>query len=363
MVSAGSYLLSAAAARGPRRSRSASAPIRLRQRLLPGWDGAPARLVESIVGIALLIWLSELLGTFELALRLDPVASALLPLLAGGPVGWAVRLRRRVASLRGTTAEDASGDRRGGGSPAATGPAGQSALSLLVMVGVIAARGRPLGADDQVRAGPRHLQLRLPLVPHAVRRGHGPEPLGDRPAPHRDGLHQLVLPAELRAPARGRDPAHRARHALALPQLRLAGARLPRRLVHRPALRARPPHRRRRGDPARVPHAGRPRARGGEERPRRRGPAARRDRDPDQRLGVSGGRGRTERTPAGGLGAGGGRARRRAGRRDQVDGAGDGGGADRGRDRPGAAGQALGGRGLVVRAGPRSAAASGTCAT
>ena len=34
----------------------------LRQRLLPLWTGAPARLVESIAGVALLIWLSELLG-------------------------------------------------------------------------------------------------------------------------------------------------------------------------------------------------------------------------------------------------------------------------------------------------------------
>ena len=74
-------------------------------------------------------------------------------------------------------------------------------------------------------------------MPFAV--GHGAEPLGDRDAPHRDGLHQLVLPAELGAAARRRDPAHRARHALAVPQLRLAGGRLPRRLVHRPALRAR----------------------------------------------------------------------------------------------------------------------------
>jgi hypothetical protein len=39
---------------------------RLRQRLLPAWEGAPARLVETIVGVALVIWLSELLGLFGL---------------------------------------------------------------------------------------------------------------------------------------------------------------------------------------------------------------------------------------------------------------------------------------------------------
>ena len=40
--------------------------FRLRRRLLPDWEGAPARLVEAIVGVALLIWMAELLGTFEL---------------------------------------------------------------------------------------------------------------------------------------------------------------------------------------------------------------------------------------------------------------------------------------------------------
>ena len=54
------------------------------------------------------------------------------------------------------------------------------------------------------------------------------------------------------------------------------------------ALRARAPERRRRGDRARVPHAGRARAGGGQERPGGRGAAARRDRDPRQRLGAAG---------------------------------------------------------------------------
>ena len=63
--------------------------------------------------------------------------------------------------------------------------------------------------------------------------------------------------------------------------------------------------RRRRRDPARVPHPGRARARGGEERPRRRGAAARRDRDPPHRLGrrarpsERGGRGRARCRSAG----------------------------------------------------------------
>jgi hypothetical protein len=65
---------------------------RLRQRLMPAWDGAPARLVESIVAIALLIWLGELLGTFGLFYEWIFVGAALLiaiaakALLPAGPV-------------------------------------------------------------------------------------------------------------------------------------------------------------------------------------------------------------------------------------------------------------------------------------
>ncbi len=67
MVSLGSYVLGG-------RVRSSCLVVlslgfsayRLRRRLMPAWEGAPARLVEAIVGVALLIWLSELLGTFGL---------------------------------------------------------------------------------------------------------------------------------------------------------------------------------------------------------------------------------------------------------------------------------------------------------
>jgi hypothetical protein len=42
------------------------ASYRVRSRLLPAWAGAPARLVESVLGIAILIWLGEALGTVGL---------------------------------------------------------------------------------------------------------------------------------------------------------------------------------------------------------------------------------------------------------------------------------------------------------
>ena len=77
MVDLGSYLL------GVVQLALVVVPIgfsayRLRQRLLPAWEGAPARLVESIVGVALLIWISEILGTFGLFYAGTLIAAALL---------------------------------------------------------------------------------------------------------------------------------------------------------------------------------------------------------------------------------------------------------------------------------------------
>ena len=65
MLSLGSYLLGAAELALVALSLGFSA-YRLRRRLMPAWEGAPARLVEAIVAVALLIWISEILGTFGL---------------------------------------------------------------------------------------------------------------------------------------------------------------------------------------------------------------------------------------------------------------------------------------------------------
>jgi hypothetical protein len=59
---------------------------RLRQRLLPAWEGAPARLVETIVGVALVIWLSELLGLFGLFYAGALIVAAVL--VAGTVALW-----------------------------------------------------------------------------------------------------------------------------------------------------------------------------------------------------------------------------------------------------------------------------------
>ncbi len=52
------------------------AALRVRGWLLPGWEGAPARLAEAVVWLALVVWVSQLLGVAGL---FEP-----LPLLAGG---------------------------------------------------------------------------------------------------------------------------------------------------------------------------------------------------------------------------------------------------------------------------------------
>jgi hypothetical protein len=65
VVSTDSYIFSAVLLAALVLSLGFSA-VRLRQRLMPEWEGAPAHLVEAIVGVALLIWISELLGVVGL---------------------------------------------------------------------------------------------------------------------------------------------------------------------------------------------------------------------------------------------------------------------------------------------------------
>jgi hypothetical protein len=90
VVSAGSYLLSAVLLAALVLSLGFSA-VRLRQRLMPAWEGAPAHLAEAIVGVALLIWLSELLGVVNLLYAGTLVASSVL-------VAAAVAIGPRVLS-------------------------------------------------------------------------------------------------------------------------------------------------------------------------------------------------------------------------------------------------------------------------
>jgi len=105
---------------------------RLRQKLLPQWSGAPARLVESIAFVALLIWISEVLGTFGLFYAGTLIAASVL-------LGLAMWFLPGGGTVGGTPPEEALATGRGGGSPAVTGPAGpESLVSLLAMALVIA---------------------------------------------------------------------------------------------------------------------------------------------------------------------------------------------------------------------------------
>jgi hypothetical protein len=119
LVSAGSYLLAALSLAAVALSLGFSA-VRLRRRLIPTWQGAPAHLVESILAIALLIWLSELLGTVNLFYAWTLAASSLL---LAGTLAW--RLQPAAPPI--------SGDRTRGPRPSDPG-----IWALLVTVGVIA---------------------------------------------------------------------------------------------------------------------------------------------------------------------------------------------------------------------------------
>jgi hypothetical protein len=143
VVSAGSYILGAVALAAVGLSLGFSA-YALRQRLLPAWEGASARLVEAVVGIALLIWLGELLGTVQLFYAGALVASSLL---IAAVVAWRIRpssLKQPPLPGGGADLGDHPEDpaqaapAAGGGSKSVTGPAGPGALAWVVTVGVVA---------------------------------------------------------------------------------------------------------------------------------------------------------------------------------------------------------------------------------
>jgi 4-amino-4-deoxy-L-arabinose transferase-like glycosyltransferase len=132
VVSAGSYVFSALALLAVGASVAFSAYC-LRRRLLPDWQGAPGRLVEAIVAIALLIWLGEILGTAQIFYAWTLVgASALVAVLTRAflPAGPAAA---------GDPPPPAVAKASSGVVPPATPPAGgTSSLAWVVTIGVIA---------------------------------------------------------------------------------------------------------------------------------------------------------------------------------------------------------------------------------
>ena len=288
---------------------------------------------------------------------------SLSSLLLAGAVAWRVSAAARLSAAGwcgGRGAEDALAHRRRRSPRDRT--RGPERLLSRDHGGSHRRRLRPLGPDDQGCPRSRHLQLRLPLVPHALRGRHREEPLRHRACitPTRSS----PTGSTRRTPSCCTRSGSCSRTATRSPcSSTSAGWRSP---SSRPGASAAPTARgqlggRRRRGRARVPHAGGARARSGEERPDGRCAAAGRDRDPGQRLGLARGRG-GGRLPTGLA------ARRRgpghrARRRDEVDSAGDGRrahtGGRRACTRPPPAAAAA-----VVAVGRRSpAAGTGTCAT
>ena len=131
MVDLGSYLLGAvqlALVVVP----LAFSSYKLRQKLLPDWLGAPARLVEAITFVALLTWISEILGTFGLF-----YAGALI--LAALPVAGTVAFWPAGPVAAGDPPPLPVAKASSGGVSPTTPPTGESLWSLLVMAAVIAA--------------------------------------------------------------------------------------------------------------------------------------------------------------------------------------------------------------------------------
>jgi hypothetical protein len=131
MVSAGSYLLGVAQLAVVVASIAWSA-YRLRGRFLSAWEGAPARLAESIIGVSLVIWLAELLGLVGLLYAGTLMAASVIVAAVAtfSPAGGGGAGVPRGAEAR--PAPSTVGD------AAPTGPAGLSTLAWIVTIAVVA---------------------------------------------------------------------------------------------------------------------------------------------------------------------------------------------------------------------------------
>lgn len=71
--------------------------VRVRALLLPGWSGAPARLVEALLALASLIWVAELLGTIGQYREMPLVVEAVVVGLGAGALAGRAARRRGEA--------------------------------------------------------------------------------------------------------------------------------------------------------------------------------------------------------------------------------------------------------------------------
>ena len=107
----------------------AMAAVRLRRRLLPGWEGAPARLAEAVLAVALLTVVLQLLGAFGILYTGVLVPAALI---VGLGVWFGVR---DASSVHGTGKAPSTEDRT---PPAPSIPLPQLVLCLLAAAFVAA---------------------------------------------------------------------------------------------------------------------------------------------------------------------------------------------------------------------------------
>src|SRR3954466_5201150 len=102
--------------------------VRLRQRLLPGWVGAPARLAETVLAVALLTVLLQLLGAFGIL-----VPGVLIPASLAVGLGLFFGLRDAFSSYSGENASSVADP-----PPAPAIPLPQMVLALLAAAFVAA---------------------------------------------------------------------------------------------------------------------------------------------------------------------------------------------------------------------------------
>ncbi len=138
-LDAGAYLAGAAEL-GLAVAAIAFGAFRVRAALLPGWSGSPARLVEIVLAVCGLIWVSEIVGTFGGFERGPVIAAAIVAGIATALVaGWAGGRSRGTHGLRWTVVGQESAA-SGHGAAAARPPAPPSwNVAKLVAAGTCAA--------------------------------------------------------------------------------------------------------------------------------------------------------------------------------------------------------------------------------
>ncbi len=149
------------------------AASRVRSRLVPRLEGAPAHLATAVLALALLVWMAELLGTVSL---FEPVPY----LVAVVGVGLALRVTIQEAPT----------------TPSASDVVGASWIVTAgaLVVAVIAAIHFAGGVETRLGTGMTGFDSHL--VPRAVRGGVLPEREYLGPALHRAAVPGLVLPGE-----------------------------------------------------------------------------------------------------------------------------------------------------------------------